>query len=226
MNQWKQNKTLRYRLGLGVLLCVAVLVISTGTTYARYRKERTAVIAFQVREQSKVNLGIMEAEDPPETGIETRMATQAETKLFQPKRTLQWETVNGTPRMVLAVANGTSDSDFSTKNQRVYLRLVGSLGLWTGEAPAKVYLSSQSQTDPEQMETLQGVATPIVEGTQLYYTYGPGWVYTFYITEGEEMSWELPGGKLNHIELTLSMENALMEESAMLQPQVITEAIR
>ena len=49
-------------------------------------------------------------------------------------------------------------------------------------------------------------ATPILAGTTRYETFGPGWLYRFYDSDGNELSWELLSG--NPVAATLTVEGA------------------
>jgi len=218
MNQWKPNTSLWYSLGLGVLLCIAVLVVSTGTAYARYRTERTETVTFAVREPEQICLGTIHT-------VSREEATEdlpAGTEVFTPTQQLQWETVEGVTQLNLAIANGISDTDFSRGDQKVRLQLLGTLGLWTGAETVKISLAYPPEA--EETETLQAMVTPIVEGSVLYHTHGPGWIYSFQNTEGE-LSWTLPGGEFSYINLTVIMEGATLQEAATLQPRVTAEVI-
>ena len=220
MNQWKPNIPLRYRLGLGVLLCMAILLSSTGISFARYRRERTAEITFSVQEAEQICLGTMRT-------ISEEDATDsmpAGTEVFTPAQSLQWETFDNGARLELVIANGTSDAEFSGKDQKVTLTLLGTLGLWTGTETMKLFLQLPADPGAEETEMLQAAVTPIGEGTVLYHTHGPGWIYSFQNTEGE-LSWTLPGGRFSSVTLTITMEGANPAATAALQPRVTAEVI-
>lgn len=220
MKQMKTNTVLRYLTGLTILLCIAALVVSTGTTFARYRTERSANITFEVQSFLQANIGVWEEVSREEATAERR----AGTKIFQPTQFLQWEAVDGGARLHLTIANGVSETDFAHKDMKVTLRVLGTLGLWNGAEAAKLNLHYPSQEEPEKTETMQAAVSPIGEGTPLHQIHGPGWVYTFQNSEGE-LSWTLKGDQFSYVDLIITVEGAILTESAALQPQVFSEVI-
>lgn len=215
MSQRKPNKQAWYSLGLVVMLCVAVLVIATGTTFARYQSNQRVSVTYNVRVPDQICLGTVSVNTEEES---------VETETFTPVTELSWETVDGVAQLKFAVANGISESDFSARDQQVRLRMIGSLG--TNNASLTLTLPPEEGSTEER--TYQATAAPIVEGTVLYQTYGPGWLYTFVDESGEEVSWELPGGDFSYISLMVTIDNpeALGGELSILQPQVIADVIQ
>ena len=64
--------------------------------------------------------------------------------------------------------------------------------------------------------------TRIAENTKLYEEFGEGWLYRFYDTEGNELTWTLAGGKLSEFRASLLCEGEIDEETAsLMQLQVI-----
>ena len=187
-----------YSLVLIMVLCVGSLVMATGTTYARYRSELRRDVTFEVREPEQVCLGT-----PDEKGSFSVEAPQ-------------WkQQAEGVSRMDLALANGTSDTDFSRQDQWVYLRLVGSAGLWTGQSVAKITLIQEDGTE------ITAKATPITEGTAMYHTYGAGWIFTFENEEGEELYWTLSGGELSFVSLAVTIDSEELITDSLLRTLVI-----
>ena len=215
MNRWKLNKSLWFSLGLTCLLCVAFLVIASGTALARYRTEREAKITFEVREPEQISLGMVRTI----TKEEATAQLPAGTEVFDPSGEPAWQTVDGVPQLTLAAANGISDTEFAEYDQSIRLRLIGSLGLWTGADTAQIFLLMEDGTK------LQATATPIVEGTAMYVSHGEGWVYSFLDAEGEELTRNLAGGKLSYTSFTVTIENTSLTDTVLLQPMVIGEAI-
>ena len=212
MNQRKPNRSLWYTLGLGVLLCIAALVVSTGTTFARYRTEESKDLTFAVRELEQARIGVFRK-------ITEEEATEARpvgTEVFQPMETLDLETVNGIQRLQFVIANGEAKDTFSQSDLEVQLRLLATLTFWNGMEPAEIKLTI---TQSGETETMQAVPTPIVEGTALYYTHGGGWVYTLQDTEGE-ITWTLPGGDFSYIDVTVTLENVTAQQEGKLSPQI------
>lgn len=222
MNQRKPTKHQWYSLGLTALLCMAFMVLATGTAFARYRTEREAQVSFAVRESEQITIGTMRTvsqEEAEATGME------AGTQVFEPVETLVWETVNDRAQLKMTVANGTSETEYSLRPQKIRVRLIGTLGLWTGMETVKLYLQIPSAQDPETIEMIQAAVNPIGEGTALYHTHGPGWTYSFLNADGEELTWTLPGSEFSHVDLIISMDGAAPQEDASLQPQVFAEVV-
>lgn len=215
MNQRNKKHSLWYSLGLGVLLCIAVLVVSTGTAFARYRTERDKSITFVPRTQDHVLMGVLHTV----TAEEATGEIKAGDVILQQKDTLVCEDVDGGARLTLAIANGTSASDCSERSLKVRLRLAASLSFWDGEKPVNLYLAVPSAEDPETTESLLAVPVAIEKGTALYRTFGAGWVYTFQ-GEAGELTWNLPGGAFSPVELDITIRGATSEEASLLQPQI------
>lgn len=201
MNHRNTNRIALYSLVLLLILCAGVLVMSTGTAYARYRSQKDADITFEVRAPEQVCLG--------SPGKNNTFSTE------QPK----WTTVEGITRMDLAVANGTSKENFALHDQKVFLRFLGSAGLWNGESAARISLVGKDGT------LIPATATPISEGTALYHSFGAGWIYSFLDEEGAELYWELPGGELSFVSLTVIIEDEVLITDSLLRTLVTGEVI-
>lgn len=241
MNQRKTNRSLWYSLGLAVLLCIAFLVVATGTTLARYRLEREAQVTFEARPPEQIALGT----EREITAEEAATGLPVDKKVFDPTKKAEWEKTDSGYRMTLAVANGISDTEFSARDQRITLRLVGTIGV-TGENQA------QNAEDPEavaegetqaaeealtislilppkagetESTTIKATHTQIIPGTPLHTNIGDGVIFTFRDTEGNEPYWDLPGGKLNYVTITLTMEGEAASADALLLQQVMAEVI-
>ena len=126
------------------------------------------------------------------------------------------------------MANGTSDTSYSTRDQTIRLCMVGTLGISKDGAIPELSVTYVPQRGDGEEVTVTAVATPIVEGTALYHSFGSGWLYSFYETtiEGErELTWKLSGGKLSCIELKVTTDGTISEHFSLLQPLVSAEAV-
>ena len=206
MTQQRKKRKTRYLLGLLLLLCLGILVASVGTTLARYYAERQVNADFQVREPEKISLGMVV------DGV------------FTPTNQLAWKTQGGVTSLQFAIANGTTEADYSARDQKMCLRMIGTLGIWTGDTPPDLSVSFLSEKTGEEI-TVTATASPIAEGTALYHTYGQGWIYTFLEQSTQELSWVLPGGALSYIALTVTVQGETVESPSLLQPLVVAEAI-
>lgn len=237
MSQRKPNRKAWYSLALSVLLCVGILVLATGTAFARYRAERREDIGFRVRVPDQVHFGTVstvpeetepedetQATDPAEPTGETEPPVMVE--VFTPSEQLKWETEDGVTRLEFAVANGVSEDDYSARDQAVRLRVIGSLGIWNGTKTPTLSLVLPPEEGSEEEVVVTATVAPFAEGTALKMTYGDGWLYTFLDEQGEELFWELPGGELSFITMTIVIEGEVPENLNLLQPQVVAEPIR
>lgn len=215
MSQRKKNIS-RWALPmLLLLLTVGCLISSTGGALARYRyqpdPEDRPTIDFEVRPPDQVVLGKM-------------VTGEDETVSFDPTAQGTWETVDGKQQLEFTIANGTAEDAFSKENQRISLRLIGSLGIWDGiNEDLKVFLQLPLEEDAgeeAQPERIQAEVTPIRVGSPMHTTFGEGWVIAFFDEEEEELSWLLEGGALNTITMTLILEGATQEEVSLLQLQI------
>ncbi len=210
MNQRKKNIS-RWALPmLLLLLTVGCLVASTGGALARYRAEWKETIYFEVR--------------PPEQVVLGKMVTDENgTVSFDATAQGAWETVEGKQQLEFTVANGTTEEAYSQENQRIHLRLIGTLGIWDGDEEFTVTLQLPPEEDAEESEEpkkVQATVIRIQEGSPMYTTFGDGWVFAFYDEEGEELSWLLEGGELDTVTMTLILEGAAQNEASLLQLQI------
>ena len=218
MNQRKPNSRTWYLLGFTALLCIALLVMATGTAFARYRAEREAEVNFKVRVPDQVHLGTVASVTDEESG-ETA-------EVFTPDGQLAWKTKNGVTQLSFAVANGTDETDYSQRDQKVRLRMIGTLGVWDGTQTTQLSLILPALEEGGEEQIVTATVTPFIEGTALQPTYGDGWLYTFLDEEGEEIYWELPGGALSYITLTVAATGEVPADLNLLQPYVTAEAVQ
>lgn len=241
MNQRKTNRSLWYSMALAVLLCIAFLVVATGTTLARYRLERDANLTFEARPPEQIALGTEREITAEEATADLLIGT----KVFDPTQQAEWEKTDSGYQMTLAVANGISDTEFSARDQRITLRLAGTIGMTVenqtqtsedpetvaegetqaGEEALTISLILPPETGETEATTLKATHTPIIPGTPLHTKMGDGLIFTFQDAEGKEPYWELPGGKLSYVTITLTMEGEKASADALLVQQVIAEVI-
>lgn len=192
---------------LTLILCIGLLAVSSGITYARYRTERQDNIAVQVGQPEMVLLG------------------NVENGVFTSTDSLNWVVEDDVASLQFAVANGASETSYSTRDQVVQLCMIGSLGILKDGMPPELSVTFIPQGENGEEQTVEATVSSIVEGTALYHSYGSGWLYTFYETTAEgdrELTWELPGGSLSYIILTVKTDG---EISGLLQPLVSAEPI-
>ena len=122
-----------------------------------------------------------------------------------------------------SIANGTAKDDYSGRDQMARLKMVGTLGLWDGTRTPELLVYYQARPEDEQDTVAAAVAEPIPRGSALWYTYGDGWIYTFLDANGEELLWELPGGRLSFVTMTVVIDGEVTDRVNLLQPFVAAE---
>ena len=205
----QKNSLLRHLLCLALLLCMAALVIATGTTYARYRTDAEAEILFEVKTPSQIVIGTV--------------LTDAEgNEEFDPSGILKWKTEGNTATLEIAVSNGSSGN--SVKDQEIRFRLIGGLGLSVGEGTAEVTLKI---TEDGSEKIFYSEAEKILENTALHFEHGDGWVFTFFDENGKEFSRILEGGKTSYIKMSIIVDTTEIgkEIQDLLEPQFVAETI-
>lgn len=227
--QHKCSKTIPRIRGLSMLLllvlCIGCLAAATGTTFARYRSERQEDMLFEARKPDQVLLGTIQTDQEKDTFVPCT-----------PSEQLQWvvDEANGTASLTFAAANGLNEHNYSSKDQAVKLRMLGSLTLAeNGTMPELVvtYVTRRTMidgTEKAETKTVTGEVSSIVNGSALYHTYGSGYLYSFYETTGEgkrELTWELPGGELSYVTLTIQTTGDVSGITGVLQPLIIANPI-
>lgn len=226
MNRRKKNIS-QWSLGLALLLAVASILMAAGTTLARYRAEFTAPVSFTARPASEIRLGKMVKDL---LGGEATFVADAQTG---------WELVEDQYRLNFAVSNIIADKKYAAADQQVYLRLVGTPGLWDGTETVKITLLMPSEEEPEtteateptqsaeesteteiQYDQIPATVTRINPESPLYETFGDGWVFSFRNEDGTERSWTLEGGKASVLEMTLTLEGTALTDPSLLQLQI------
>lgn len=205
----QKNSLLRHLLCLALLLCMAALVIATGTTYARYRTDAEAEILFEVKTPSQIVIGTV--------------LTDAEgNEEFYPNGIQGWKTEGNTATLEIAVSNGSSGN--SVKDQEIRFRLIGGLGFSVGEGTAEVTLKI---TEDGSEKIFYAEAEKILENTALHFEHGDGWVFTFFDENGKEFSRILEGGKSSYIKMSIIVDTTEIgkENPLLIEPQFVAETI-
>ena len=205
----QKNSLLRHLLCLALLLCMAALVIATGTTYARYRTDAEAEILFEVKTPSQIVIGTV--------------LTDAEgNEEFYPNGIPGWKTEGNTATFEIAVSNGSSGN--GVKDQEIRFRLIGGLGFSVGEGTAEVTLKI---TEDGSEKIFYAEAEKILENTALHFEHGDGWVFTFFEETGKEFSRILEGGKSSYIKMSIIVDTTEIdkENPLLIEPQFVAETI-
>lgn len=194
MKHRKLNTPVYLALGLCAVLMGLCMLIATGTTFARYRLEQQLSMEPEPRPLDQVYLG--------EWGVD------AETKKPKFLTDVQntWQTVDGLTRLEFTVSNGLTEESFAWEDLRVYVRVVGTLDIRNGGNGPVLKLILPPLEEGEDPEVLIGKPERIVQDTQLYHTFGEGWIFRFCDDQGQEVFRTLEGGSLNWLDMKLVME--------------------
>lgn len=212
MNPSKKNSTLWYSLGLVLIFCIAVLVLATGVTFARYRRDIEAEVTFAAEEAAKICIGTVSEEEGEKT--------------FTMMGSPEWTDESGGKTLSFAVANmDSSDKKVFEKNQRIRIRIIGSAGLKTEGGITEIKLIFLSEEDSGEEISVTAAAEPIKEGSYLYQTEGPGWIFTFLDEDGEEIFWDLKGGSLSYAEIKIFVGSPNLESDVKIEPRISAEVL-
>ena len=204
----KQRKLNMLLLGLIALLVVGCVAGAAGTAWARYRWSVSKSIFLTPQAAGQLYLGHMVTVEG------------AQTPSFAPQSGGGWEEQDGRLQLTFAVANGVSDQAYSAVDQDVRICLIASPGVWDGEKTVSIKLLIPPAQPEGQAEEIEAVATRIQQDAPLHRVFGEGWVFRFYNTSGTEYSWQLPGGGLSTVQITLVMEGETTVDPSLLQLQV------
>lgn len=218
MTRKKKNSTLWYSLGLVLLLCIALPVMSIGTAFARYRTDEELFAFFRVEEEAKVEIGTITVTAPETEGVEEEVS-------FSKQNTLEWKSENGRNVLTFSVANGASETESRKQDQRFRLCIIGGASLG-GESAPVISLIIPSEDDSGSEKIIKAAAEPIGTNTLLYHQRGAGWIFTFFDENGEEIYWDLPGGRFSYVTITVSAAVAEGWNAAQIDIQAIPEIVR
>lgn len=197
------------RLLLLAVLMVGCAVCAVGVTTARYRSQMEDAFYLQVRPRENVRMGVLSTGENEEI-------------LFTPSDTMQWTLENGTATMNFAVANGEGPAQYAKTDCTFSLRLIGSLGLWDGTQNAQVTLRLPDKLAETGYREYPAEVTQIRQDSQLYHSYGEGWLFAFR-QDGKELEWTLEAGTFSYIPMTLVVEGEKISEETLLQLQIINK---
>lgn len=202
MDRQRRLQPARMQFIASSLLCGFLLFSLFGIALSHYEVRLTShgfSVAVEDTENSENHIYILkktgDKENPPEKPGAWETGRNAEGKR--------------TRKLKFLLANGTQPENISVGNQRASIEVIVTAGIKSAD------VLQLQLTDGE--SSFPALAEEIVEGTALYFQYGPGWIYRFYNEGGEELRWEFPGESLTQKELTLTaVLNAGVENDAAL----------
>lgn len=195
----KQSKSILSGTTRLLLLLLACVFLMVGAVWARYQIKDSQIFSYELKDYAFVYLWHSYDED---------------TASFQNQQST-WQTEGDQKTLDFCVSNGTPEN-YAQADQRINIRLLVSLGAWSGTEELDAVLNL-TQTG----ESFQGSAQPIVENSPVYSTFGEGWVITFCDEEGEEVSWTLEGTELSYLEGQIAVRNTQLQSATLMQLQVI-----
>ena len=197
-----------WSVGLSAVLIVLGLISVVGVSYARYQIGWNKSISHTPRQPEQICLGQMVTQENGEV-------------LFNPQAVGSWETVDGLSQLMFTVANGNSLQDYARQDQRIQIRLAGSLGVWDGKETIRVILRVPQQAEPEgtqvQFDEILGNATRIQPDSPMHSVFGEGWVFTFPDAEGKERTWLLEGGSFSAVSMRILIDGMELTDPSLLQ---------
>ena len=198
----KQSKSIWSEIIWLLLLLLACFFLMVGVAWARYQVKESQIFSYELKDYSFVYLW---------------HSYDEETASFRDEQST-WQTEGDRKSLDFCVSNGTA-ADYAQADQRINIRLLAGLGVRGGAEGMDVLLNL-----PRTGESFQGSAQPIVEDSPVYSTFGEGWVITFCDEEGEEISWTLEGAELSYLEGQITVRNLELQDTTLIQLQVIGDA--
>lgn len=196
---------LRNKVWLLLLLCIGVLTVSVGTSFARYREEHHKDVFFEIRELEQVVVGKFQEE------------------VFTPVDRLEWTVKDGVSCLEFTVANGVSLEDYVSQKQVIELHMLGSLGIWENGKTPELQMTYKYDNESEEVLYAYSAVTSIEKGTAWYKHYGAGWLYQFheFTAEGKQkLILELPGGQFSYITFSIKINGESPKGINWLQPVI------
>lgn len=188
----KQN---HYWIGLTVLLLVMSLVLSVGVAFGRYRTKLDPFeYWFAPRAESQLLLwGVDDQDGLTDLPGSWTLNTEGSTLEF-------------------AVTNGTS-SQYSANDLNFMVRIA---------VPSNAGNVLDLLLTSGGTAGINTTAQAIKSGTRLYEEFGEGWLYRFYDSDGNEMTWTLAGGTLSEFRAELFCKGKIDDSlGSLMQFQVI-----
>lgn len=198
MGGQQPDKTRRRRLAIAVMALLLVLALPAGAAWARYRYRESTDMYFAQKSPSRVYLWGGVKADGSFSALPANL------------------TVGEVPREIsFFITNGENARVYAGYTQQAQVRLLCSLGLGdSGNLTAELLVDEKVYT---------AVAYPISPASPIYASMGDGWVYCFVDEAGNELRWELEGGKLSTREMKLNVRAVPGVESGVLRLMVSAE---
>lgn len=177
-----------------IILCLCVcLLLGVGVTYARYRTEMLTISYwFQPGYQDSIVMrGVVKDDTEAKAGVWNVLPDS-------------WEHIAwNIAQLEFSVSNGSSGTNYATRDQAVSIQLIASLSI---QSPENLTVSIITTDDEGLDVTYYGVPEEIRKGSFLHSLYGDGWVYTFVDENDSEQTFLLKGNRLSYRNFTICVE--------------------
>ena len=177
--------------GTMFLFLIIFLSMVVGKSYAHYEAAIAKEVGFQYvaetgqiqirgADSSEIEKVTVEEEIVPEETIPEETAPEEGI----PEESVQEEQITS----AYFVLSNKDGEKFCGYDQKATLSMVATIGLGNPNDFMITLVDGGA--------SYMAVCSDIIEGTELYATYGPGWIYHFYDSAGEEVEWQFPGTQL------------------------------
>lgn len=196
-----------------VLLFAGVLItLLLGTAYARYEAHKSQEFAMTYEgsgsqvylrflvTQEEATSEELEEETIAEEAEEEDLADDAETENEQTGTEEEQKKEKVTQVIPVILSNGTSKDEYCSHDLLASISVFVTLG---AQDPENVRITLTDGDIVYESEYIE-----VVEGSQLYSMYGPGWNYSFHNEMGEEVTWQLSGSLFIERQLTITVEGS------------------
>ena len=154
---------------LVLLFCSTITILFIGTAYARFEESISQEMKFSYHAKTdQLYIRVIE---------NSESATAAEKK--EDLQVIEF-----------LLSNGEDEKNYCDYDQVATLLLFATLGL---ENPEDLKITLNDGAD-----AYTAKCQPVTENSVYYSMYGPGWIYQFYNSAGEELNWHFSG--TNYIE--------------------------
>lgn len=169
------------------LLCIAFISLTFGITYSRYEASLSKTFALQYEAQSgHIYIRSVEKNDSEIPENQSVVGETAATEEIENSESN--DVLENAYAVEFIISNGSDKENYCTYDQEATLSLFATIGL--GNPENFIITLADGNT------TYLASCSEVVKGTELYTTYGPGWMYHFYDAEGNEITWAFPGTQL------------------------------
>lgn len=207
MKQQREAKALSKKLILSMACVLCAAGLAAGASFARnqWKTEQSAQMAYQPEE---TRLYVV---SPPDSS-----------GAWQQEEDGSYQTPGGWTDQMLSSQGASTDIytlHFALTNslggeqtlcaydQEAMLRVFGTIGIGAVDAQTLTLTAGGDQ--------YQAVATQVRKDSPLYEIYGPGFLYCFYNSAGEELTWHLEGEREAFCEMTLTASGNVAATAAL-----------